>query len=80
MTKVWVSYHAVLRERAGRTDEAVVTGAPTAAALYEELARRHGFSLPSGRVRIAVDGEFAARETPLRDDMRLVFIPPFAGG
>ncbi len=80
MKKVWVSYYAILRDRAGRAEEAVETGAETAAALYEELARRHGFTLPAARIRIAVDGEFAAGDTPVRSEMRLVFIPPFAGG
>lgn len=80
MTRVRVQYFAVLRDQAGRSDEVVESAAATAGALYGELARRRGLSLPAERLKVAIDGEFAPWETPLREDMQLVFIPPFAGG
>lgn len=80
MVRVQVRYFAVLREEAGRAEEPVQTAAPTAGDLYREVARDHGFSLPVERVKVAVDGEFASWELPLRDGMQLAFIPPVAGG
>jgi molybdopterin synthase sulfur carrier subunit len=44
------------------------------------LSARHGFTLPVDRVRVAIDGEFASWNTPLREGAELVFIPPVAGG
>jgi len=40
MIDVHVQYFAVLRERAGLSQETVATAAATAAELYEELATR----------------------------------------
>jgi molybdopterin converting factor small subunit len=48
--------------------------------LYEELRRRHGFSLAAAQLKVAVDGDFAAWDTPLANGACVVFIPPFAGG
>ncbi|HTX64388.1 MAG TPA: MoaD/ThiS family protein [Opitutaceae bacterium] len=80
MKRVHVQYFALLREQARRAEEAVETAADTPAALYRELAARHGFTLPAERARVALGGEFAAWDAPLRDGARLAFIPPFAGG
>jgi molybdopterin converting factor small subunit len=44
------------------------------------LRARYGFSLPRDRVRAAVDENFVAWDTPLRDGQTVVFIPPVAGG
>ena len=80
MTAVQVQYYAVLREQAGRSEEQVVTGAATPAALYEELRARHGLTLARAQLRVAIDGEFADWQAPLADGARVVFIPPVAGG
>ncbi len=80
MTAVHVQYYAVLREQAGVSEERVVTGATTPAALYEELRTRHGLTLARAQLRVAVDGEFADWQAPLADGARVVFIPPVAGG
>jgi molybdopterin converting factor subunit 1 len=80
MKKIHVQYYAVLREQAGRSEEAVDTDAPTAAELYAELQRRHPFHLARAQLRVAIDGEFAAWDAPLVDGARVVFIPPVAGG
>jgi molybdopterin converting factor subunit 1 len=80
MTTVHVQYYAVLREQAGLSEERVVTGATTAAALYEELRARHRLALAPGQLRVAIDGEFADWQAPLADGARVVFIPPVAGG
>ena len=49
-----VRYYAVFREQRGLSQETVETAAPTAAALYEELRARHGFTLTPPLVRAAV--------------------------
>ena len=80
MTSVHLHYFAVLREQRGLASEVLSTPAADAAALYAELRARHGFTLPVDRVRVAIDGEFAPWNTPLREGAELVFIPPVAGG
>ena len=80
MKRVTVQYFAILREQRGLAEEKLATGAPTAAALYEELRARHGFTLPGDRVRAAVNDTFVSGEAGLRDGDRVVFIPPVAGG
>jgi molybdopterin converting factor subunit 1 len=80
MITVNIQYFAILREQRGLARETLATPAATAAALYEELRARHGFTLPVDRVRAALDEEFVAWETPLRDGQAVVFIPPVAGG
>ncbi len=80
MKVVRVQYFALLREQARRAEERVETAAGTPAALYDELARRHGFTLPAERIRVAINDEFGAWQAPLADDARVAFIPPIAGG
>jgi sulfur-carrier protein len=80
MKTVLVRYFAVLREQRGLDEERVTTGAVTARELYEELRRRHGFTLPAARLRMAVNDEFGPWESEVRDGDALVFLPPVAGG
>ena len=80
MIDVHVQYFAVLRERAGLSQETVATAAATAADLYDELAARHPFGLPRSMLRVAVNDEFADWSRPLGAGDRIVFIPPVAGG
>jgi molybdenum cofactor guanylyltransferase len=77
---ITVQYYALLREQAGRRDEALVTQARTAAELYTELARRYPFSLPQEMLRVAINAEFRDWTAPLSDGDAVVFIPPVAGG
>ncbi|MEZ5415340.1 MAG: MoaD/ThiS family protein [Opitutaceae bacterium] len=78
--KLHLQYFALLREQRGLTEETVETMVGTPVALYEELRARHAFSLPTDRVRAAVNGAFVAADAPLKDGDRIVFIPPVAGG
>ncbi len=80
MKTVHLQYFAILREQRGLAYETLSTAAPTANALYDELRARHGFTLPGDRLRVAINGEFAAWDTPVADGAELVFIPPVAGG
>ena len=80
MKTVHVQYFAILREQRGLSQETLATSAPDAAALYAELAARHGFTLPVTRLRAALNNEFASWSAPLKDGDEIVFIPPVAGG
>jgi molybdopterin converting factor subunit 1 len=75
-----VQYYALLREQAGRSDEALETTARTPRELYEELKGRHPFSLAPEMLRVAVNAEFGEWSQPLADGDSVVFIPPVAGG
>jgi molybdopterin-guanine dinucleotide biosynthesis protein A len=75
-----VQYYALLREQAGRSDEALVTVARTPRELYEELKARHPFSLAPEMLRVAVNAEFGEWTQALADGDSVVFIPPVAGG
>lgn len=77
---VRVEYYAQLREDAGRSEETVTTEAASVSELFEELDRRHGFSLDPGPLRVAVNAEFADWDTALDAQDLVVFIPPVAGG
>ena len=50
------------------------------AAVYDGLRARHGFALPRERLRVAVDGAFAAWSDVPRTGSEVAFIPPVSGG
>jgi molybdopterin-guanine dinucleotide biosynthesis protein A len=78
--QIKVQYYALLREQAGRSEEAVTTQAGTPRELYEELRRRYPFSLAPEMLRVAVNAEFGDWSQPLSEGDAVVFIPPVAGG
>lgn len=80
MPRLRLRYFASLREAAGRAAESVETTAATPAALYTELAARHGFRLSQAQLQVAVNAAFADWDRALADDDEVVFIPPVAGG
>ncbi len=77
--RVRVRYFASLRDAAG-CDAETVEAACGLPELYRALAERHGFGLPAARLRVAVNGEFAAWDSPLSESDEVVFIPPVSGG
>lgn len=79
MKTIRIEYFAVLRELAGRSEEAVDTAAQTPAELYAEIATRHDFPAPE-TLKVAINDEFGDWDQALNDGDRLVFIPPVAGG
>jgi molybdopterin-guanine dinucleotide biosynthesis protein A len=78
--RVNVQYYALLREQAGRREEALTTSARTAHGLYQELCARYPFTLAVETLRVAVNGDFCEWPAPLKDGDAVVFIPPVAGG
>ena len=77
---VTARYFAAFRERAGRDAESLTTEARTAAELYAELARRHGFADAITRCKVAVNDELAAWDVRLAAGDEVLFFPPVAGG
>jgi molybdopterin converting factor small subunit len=78
--KLQMTYFAILREQRGCSGETLESQAATAGQLYDELRAQYRFTLPPERVRVAIDGEFASWDAPLRENQRITFIPPVAGG
>jgi len=78
--KVRILYFASLRDAADRDSEDVATIGSDVRALYEELRRRHGFTMPAERLRVAVNGEFAGWDRALADGDEVAFLPPMSGG
>jgi sulfur-carrier protein len=77
---VHVRYFAILREQRGLDEERIATDAVSAAEIYEELRKRHRFSLPADRLRVAINDDFAPWSADVSDGDALVFLPPVAGG
>jgi molybdopterin converting factor subunit 1 len=75
-----VLYFASLRDRVGMDAEQVNSLATDARGLYTELRARHGFTLGEDRLRVAVNGAFAAWDRHLHEGDEVVFIPPVSGG
>jgi molybdopterin converting factor subunit 1 len=75
-----IRYYALMREQAGRSEEALETSSATPAKLYAELAARYGFSLSLEQLKVAVNSEFCEWSRPLAPGDAVVFIPPVAGG
>ncbi|MGN6328797.1 MAG: MoaD/ThiS family protein [Rhodanobacter sp.] len=80
MSRVTVQYYAQLREQAGASSEQLDTAAVTLRDLYEELCRRHGFTLPIDALKVAVNVRFSDWGRALDEGDTIVFIPPVAGG
>jgi molybdenum cofactor guanylyltransferase len=78
--RITVQYFALLREQAGRSTENLTTAARTPRELYQELRKRHPFSLAPEMLRVAVNAEFGDWSQPLAEGDAVVFIPPVAGG
>ena len=79
-----VLYFAWLRERTGVPRERVETGAPTVAALVDELRARgeryEAAFADMASVRVAVDQELTGLDAPLEGAREVAFFPPMTGG
>ncbi|MFL5786281.1 MAG: MoaD/ThiS family protein [Bacteriovoracaceae bacterium] len=80
MKSINVKYFALLRDEAGVNEETLTVPCETYGELYEHLKVIHQFSLPLEMIQVAVDDEFSGINLPLKDGVRVVFIPPVAGG
>lgn len=75
-----VRYYAALREQRGLAQECVDTQAPSVEALYEELRRRHGWSLDLRYLRAAVNQRYVPWTEALAEGDTVIFMPPVSGG
>lgn len=73
-------YFASMADAAGIAEESRASAASTPDALYAEVAAAHGFAIARERLRVAVNGTFAAWDHPLADGDEIVFVPPVSGG
>ena len=80
MITVTLQYFAQLREQAGTSGEQWSTAAVSLRELYAEVGARHGFSLPTDALKVAVNAKFSDWSGSLSDGDTVVFIPPVAGG
>jgi MoaE-MoaD fusion protein len=78
---VTVLYFAAARDAAGAARELLDPVPPTVADLrHRLLSLRPALGPVLARSRIAVDGQFADDQAPLRDGAEVAIIPPVAGG
>lgn len=79
-----VLYFAWLRERIGERQETVATSAATVAGLVTELSARspaHALAFSDlASVRVALDQQLAAFDSPLEGVREVAFFPPMTGG
>ncbi|KAF0093920.1 MAG: molybdopterin synthase sulfur carrier subunit [Puniceicoccaceae bacterium 5H] len=80
MKQLEVLYFGSLRAQRGTGHEAIHTTAESPRALYLELSRQHGFSLPVERILFAVDDDYTEVDAPLPERGTLAIMPPLAGG
>ena len=77
---IHVQFFAILREQAGVSLLEVATAAATPRELYRELQDSHRLELPATLIQVAINARYATLDTPLKEQDRVVFIPPVAGG
>ena len=75
-----ILYFASLRDAAGRDAETVSSETSDARELYAQRQREYGFAMSADRLRVAVNGEFAAWNRRLADGDEIAFLPPVSGG
>jgi len=80
--RVTVLYFAAARERAGTSSETLELpeGATAAQALAAACDRHPALQAVAGKLRLAVDQDFAPGGRALRDGCEVALIPPVAGG
>lgn len=80
--RVTVLYFAAARERAGRSSETIDLGEGATAgdALAAACERHPALRAVAGKLRLAVDQEFAPLDRKLRDGGEVALIPPVSGG
>ncbi len=78
--RVTVLYFASLRDAAACASEIVEVEPMPLSELYESLKARHGFALPSSRLRVARNDAFADWGADVEDGDTIAFILPVSGG
>jgi len=80
MPQVTVLYFAQLREQRGLDSEHLSTAALSVRELYQELAQRHGLTLPERSLIVAINESMVRWDALLEAGDTVVFLPPVSGG
>ena len=75
MKTVHVHYFGELSGEAGTLEESVDTVAATVGELYDELRKRHGFSMPLVDLKVAVNAEFRGQGGHVSHGDTVIFAP-----
>jgi sulfur-carrier protein len=78
--RLLVEYVAMMREAAGCREERVETEAENALTLYDELTRRHKWTVGHASLRVAINDTIVEWSALVRDGDRILFLPPSSGG
>ena len=77
---VHIRYYALLKEKCGSDEETVTTSAASLKDLYAEISARYQLTFPIKLLKVALNDQFCEWKTPIKNNDRIVFIPPVAGG
>ncbi|PNK60520.1 molybdopterin converting factor subunit 1 [Psychrobacter sp. FDAARGOS_221] len=78
---ITVLYFASLADQAQQGQQQLsLDKALTLPELYSQLQSQHGFELTPGKVRVAINDEFASWDDTIEEGDTVAFIPPVAGG
>lgn len=80
MKNLKIHYFASLKEQCGKESEELTTNFHNYRQLYNDLMGRYKFSLPDSLIQVAVDDEFIPIDSEIKNNAKVVFIPPVAGG
>ncbi len=76
-----VEYFASFKEKAKKPSEAITLNEPISLNdLYDLLNEKYGFGLEKKFLRIAVNENYEDFDYLLKEEDKIVFIPPIAGG
>jgi molybdopterin synthase sulfur carrier subunit len=80
MKSVKVHYFALLQDLSHKKSESIETELKTYYDLYLFLDSKYSFQLPAEMIQLAVNDEFANLNSDIKENSKIVFIPPVAGG
>ena len=75
-----IHYFAQLKSLANKTEESVLSYSATPAGIYDELKMKYKFKFKASQLKVAINDEFCDWDTALKDQDKIVFMPPVTGG
>jgi molybdopterin synthase sulfur carrier subunit len=76
---ITVLYFAGMKDVAGCAQE-IVGLYPDSARLFDVISAKYAFGVSQAQIRVAINGHFAAWDSPLHNGDVVAFIPPVSGG
>lgn len=80
MKTIHLLYGSLLQEQSGLSKETVVTEASSAAELFDELRKRHGFRYGCGLFQVVINDQIQSLTSLISDGDSVMFLPPIGGG